>query len=89
MQFVYVLYSKTDNMVYIGCTNDLKKRLELHNAKKVRSTKLRGPFELIFYEAFTNSHDGYEREQYLKTGWGRNYIKKVAKNYFIGKNFGG
>jgi len=89
MQYAYVIYSKKDHMIYTGCTNDLKKRLELHNAGKVFSIKYRMPFELVFYEAFANKHDGFEREQYLKTGWGRNYIKKVAKNYFIGKNLGG
>jgi putative endonuclease len=75
-------------MLYIGCTNDLKKRLALHNAGKVASTKNRQPLELVYYEAYTNSADGFSREKYLKTGWGRTYIKKVAANYFINKNLG-
>ncbi|MFA6552687.1 MAG: GIY-YIG nuclease family protein [Candidatus Paceibacterota bacterium] len=35
MQYVYVLQSKVDKDFYIGCTHDLKKRLILHNTKKV------------------------------------------------------
>ncbi len=89
MQYVYVLYSRQDGSLYVGCTNDLKARIKLHNAEKVRSTKSRGPFELAYYEAYSNQRDGYEREKYLKTGWGKNYIKKVMRNFFISKNFGG
>lgn len=54
----------------------------LHNLGKVISTKSRIPFEIIFYEAYKNKKDAFDREQFLKTGWGRNYIKRVLKNYF-------
>lgn len=82
MQYVYVLQSKIDKDFYIGCTYDLKKRLLLHNAKKIASTKKRVPFKLIYYEAHIDSHDAFVREQYLKTGWGRNYIRKTLSNFF-------
>ena len=82
MQYVYVLESKKDHNIYIGCTSDLKKRLLLHNAKKIASTKLRVPFVLIYYEAYINSKDAYNREKYLKTRWGRNHLQKVLRNFF-------
>lgn len=82
MQYVYVLQSKKDNELYIGCTNDLKKRLILHNAKKVTSTAGRTPFILIYYEAFIDKSDAFTREQFLKTGWGRNQLKKLLGNFF-------
>ncbi|MDZ4786574.1 MAG: GIY-YIG nuclease family protein, partial [bacterium] len=69
-----MLQSKKDNDLYIGCTKDLKARLKLHNAKKVASTKKRSPFVLIYYEAYIDSKDAYEREIYMKTQWGRTYI---------------
>jgi len=77
-----VLQSKKDNDLYIGCTKDLKARLKLHNAKKVASTKKRSPFVLIYYEAYIDSKDAYEREIYMKTQWGRTYIKKILNNFF-------
>ena len=89
MQYVYVLLSKKDNDLYIGCTTDLKSRLKLHNAKKVNSTAKRAPFVLIYYEAYINSHDAFNREIHMKTQYGRNYIKKVLANFFISKNFNG
>ena len=82
MQYVYVLQSQKDKDLYIGCTKDLKSRIKLHNAKKVASTKKRSPFILIYYEAYIDSKDAYEREIYMKTQWGRNHIKKVLRNFF-------
>ena len=76
MHYVYILKSKADKKLYVGCTNDLKKRITMHNQGKIFSTKLRTPFGLIYYETYINKKDAFNREQYLKTGWGRNYIKK-------------
>ncbi len=56
----------------------------MHNSGKIFSTKLRLPLVLIYYEAYQNKEDAFQREKYLKTGWGRNYIKRVLKNYFKG-----
>lgn len=66
MFYVYVLKSKKDNEKYIGSTNDLKKRLAMHNLGKVYSTKLRRPFELIYYESYKAEKDARRREHNLK-----------------------
>jgi putative endonuclease len=87
MQYVYILQSKKDNELYIGCTRDLKSRVILHNAKKVSSTAKRAPFMLIYYEAYINSTDAYNREKYMKSWNGKNFIEKVLTNFFISKRF--
>jgi putative endonuclease len=79
MHYVYILYSKKDRKLYIGCTNNLRKRVRLHNEGKVESTKLRRPLVPIYYEAYIDKLDAFAREKWLKTGWGRNYIKRVLK----------
>ena len=89
MQYLYVLQSKKDNELYIGCTKNLKERLKLHNAKKVSSTKKRTPLVLIYYEAYINPVDAFEREKYMKAKWGRNYLKKGLWNFFMNQNFTG
>jgi putative endonuclease len=66
MFYVYIIKSKVDNNLYIGSTGDLRKRLELHNAGKVPSTKMRKPFEPIYYEAYKTEDDARKREQNLK-----------------------
>ena len=79
MQYVYVLQSKKDKKFYTGCTNDLRARFNQHQDGKVASTKNRGPFEIVYYEACTNKLDAYAREKYLKTGMGKRYIKNRLK----------
>jgi putative endonuclease len=87
MYYVYVLQSEIDNKLYTGCANNLQERSRLHNAGRVLATKNRRPLVLIYYEAFVNKHDAFEREQWLKTGWGRNQLKKILSHHF--KNLGG
>lgn len=74
MYYVYILHSKKDQKLYTGCTNDIKRRIQLHETGKVEATKNRRPLHLVFYEVFLNKHDAFMREQWLKTGWGRNHL---------------
>lgn len=83
MFYVYILQTKYNNELYVGCTNNLQKRLQEHNSGKVKSTKAKIPYKLIHYEAFINKKDSFQREQFLKTGWGKRFIKKNLKNYFL------
>ena len=82
MQYIYVLQSKADGNFYIGNTQDLRERLRLHNAKKIAATKRRTPFILLYYEAYIDKKDAFVREQYMKTQWGHNYIRKTLSNFF-------
>lgn len=66
MFYVYILKSKKDGNLYIGSTNDLKKRFNDHNSGKVFSTKSRRPFEIVYYEAYKSEKDARKRESNLK-----------------------
>ena len=81
MYYVYVLRGERDKKLYIGCTKDLRQRLAMHNSGKVPATNLREPLRLIFYEAYINKTDAFAREKWLKTGWGRNQLRKVLSNF--------
>lgn len=78
MYYVYVL--KGPKQFYIGSTNDLKRRFTEHQSGKSLSTKNRGPWELIYYEASQSRSDALIRENYLKTAWGKRYLKNRIKN---------
>ncbi|MBI4090839.1 MAG: GIY-YIG nuclease family protein [Candidatus Komeilibacteria bacterium] len=80
MHYVYILKSNKDNHLYYGYTNNLKQRLNKHQEGKVFATKLRLPVRVLYYEAYMNEDDARARERYFKTGWGRNYIKKLLIN---------
>ena len=82
--YVYVLKSKKDKKFYTGYTTDLNRRLKEHNDGKVKSTSSRTPLELVYWEGCLNQQDATSREQYLKTAWGKRYIKNRLKNYLTG-----
>ena len=66
MYYVYILKSLKDEKLYIGSTNDLKRRLSEHNNGLNRSTKARRPFEVRYYEAYASEYDARKREYALK-----------------------
>lgn len=76
MFYTYVLKSTVDNKLYVGCTNDLKKRFNEHNTGKVTATKSRKPLILLYYEACLNKEKAFKREIYFKTGYGRRFLEK-------------
>ncbi len=80
--YVYILKSEKDQKFYIGCTNDLKKRLREQNTGTPFATKGRTPFSLLYYEAYPNRQDAEKRELFFKTGWGRQYLKRALHSYF-------
>lgn len=81
MYYTYVLRSIKDTKFYTGSTNDLRKRLKEHNGGKVPSTKGRGRFEVIYYEACLNEQDARTREKYLKSGMGKRYIRNRLRRF--------
>ena len=82
--YVYVLRSQKDGKFYVGYTKNVQKRLGQHNSGQVRSTKERRPMKLIYWEGCINQQDATRREKYLKTAWGKRYIKRRVRNYLTG-----
>jgi len=76
MWFVYVLRSLKDDELYIGSTNDVRRRIGEHNSARVDCTKGRAPFRLEAYIAVKDKAWAVELEQYLKTGSGRAVLQK-------------
>jgi len=83
-RYVYVLRSLKDGLFYVGFTKNLRARLELHNKGLVPSTKARIPLDLVYWEGCVNQTDATQREKYLKTAWGKRFIKNRLKNYLTG-----
>jgi putative endonuclease len=73
--FTYVLRSEKDGGIYIGSTRNLKLRIKEHKYGHVRSTKGRRPMILIYSEDFESYTDALKRENYLKSGVGRDWLK--------------
>ena len=79
--YIYILKSLKDNVFYTGFTINLEKRLHEHNYGQVKSTRYRRPFELVYFEGCRDKDDALHREKYLKTTYGKRYIKNRIKNY--------
>jgi len=77
--YTYVLRSKKDGKHYTGITNNLERRLRQHNDGDTAtpSTRNRGPFVLVYSEEADNRMEARIREKYLKSGAGREFIKKI------------
>ena len=76
MYYVYVLESEIDGRHYKGHTSDLKNRIGQHNSGKTKSTKGYRPWKLVYSEIYNTKEEAIEREKYLKSGIGREYLKK-------------
>ncbi len=81
MFYVYVLQSETDAGWYIGFSTDLRRRLKEHQEGQSFATSDRGPWRLIYYEAYLEEADALGREKYLKSGGGRRFLKAQLKHH--------
>jgi putative endonuclease len=82
MFYVYVLHSALDNGLYIGFSANLRKRLKEHSTGLAFATSHRGPWKLIYYEAYIEEVDASGRERYLKSGGGRRLLQMQLRHYF-------
>ena len=81
MFYTYVLQSKNYEELYIGYTDNIKRRLVEHNQGLNLSTKRYIPWEIIYYEACLEEGDAKRREGYLKTTQGGRLLKIRLKDY--------
>ena len=79
MRYVYILKSLKDYKLYIGRTDDLKRRFVEHVNGKIISTKNRRPLKLIFYESFASKSDAIRREKYFKTSKGKSSLRMMLR----------
>jgi predicted GIY-YIG superfamily endonuclease len=73
--YVYLLECG-NNSLYVGCTSNLEERLNRHSHGWVESTKSRLPVKLKMYMVFSNRHEAFKFEKYLKSGSGRAFAKR-------------
>jgi len=77
LHYVYILRSvENPKQIYIGSTNDLRKRLAQHNAGKSIHTNKFKPWIIETYFAFSTLEIAENFEKYLKTGSGRAFAAR-------------
>ena len=79
--FVYMLKSLgKDPVTYVGYTNDLKKRINLHNNNKGAKFTRGRKWELIYKEKHSSKKEAISREYYIKNN--RKLRNKIKNEYF-------
>ncbi|WP_339815524.1 GIY-YIG nuclease family protein [uncultured Imperialibacter sp.] len=75
MFFTYILKSEVDQTHYYGHSSNLLERLKKHNGGKVRSTKAKRPWKILYYEEFETKSEAYKREMFFKSIDGYRFLK--------------
>ncbi|MDP3769886.1 MAG: GIY-YIG nuclease family protein [Candidatus Sungbacteria bacterium] len=68
MRHVVYMLVCADTTLYVGCTNNLEKRIKEHNESKrgAHYTKIRRPVSLCYSETFTTLKKARQREAAIK-----------------------
>jgi putative endonuclease len=77
MHYVYLIRSiNYPEQTYVGCTENLEKRLLCHNSGGSHHTKQYKPWALVVSICFDEVQKAVAFEKYLKSGSGRVFAKK-------------
>jgi putative endonuclease len=77
MWYVYIIRSlSSPAQEYTGLSEDLKQRINDHNAGKSTHTSKYMPWELVWYCAFSDKRSALDFETYLKSHSGRAFASK-------------
>ncbi len=81
---MYVIRSEATGKLYVGQTNDLAGRLRQHNdpdsPRGLYTRRNRGPWSLAHSEEFPTRREAMARERFLKTGQGREWLRRKLTN---------
>jgi len=77
MYYTYVIYSLLRKYIYVGITNDIGRRFSEHQKGSNKTTKPYRPFGILLVEKYSGRIEAREREKYLKSGVGKEFLKKL------------
>ncbi len=76
---VYILESEKDKTHYIGQCREIEERLSRHNEGRVKSTKSRGPWKLVYTEECRTRSEAIRREREIKKRKSREFVEKLIR----------
>ncbi len=76
---VYILKNSLTYRHYIGCTNDVPRRLDEHNRGQTKSTKQKGEWLMIYKEEYLTEKEAKTREKMIKSYKGGNAFRELLK----------
>ena len=76
--YVYVLQSLSRHYLYVGLTSNLDQRFDTHQSGRNKTTAPYRPFQLYYVEQFSSRLEARQREKYLKSGSGKEFLKSLS-----------
>ena len=77
MYYVYVLVSDIRPYIYVGISDNPERRISQHNLGYNKTTKPYRPFTTLLIEKYDTRPQARQREKYLKSGVGKEYLKSL------------
>lgn len=77
MYWVYAIKSLGRNYIYVGLTSDIDARFARHTRGRNKTTAPYAPFALLYKEKFPDRQTARKQEKYLKSGIGKEFLKKL------------
>lgn len=78
MWYVYAIISEVNGFIYVGMCRELEGRLKEHNSGKSKFTKAYIPWKFLYTEYVGARESARTREKYLKSGIGKEFLKKLV-----------
>ena len=79
--YVYIVTTTHNKMLYIGVTNDLRRRIKEHKSEEIDGfTKKYHIHKLVYFEKYSDPETAIEREKQLKK-WTRNKKNDLVTLY--------
>ncbi len=79
MFYTYILFSQSVDKYYCGSTENLERRIDQHNSGYSKSTKSGVPWELKYFEEFSDRTSAVKRENEIKRKKSRKYIEEIVR----------
>ena len=81
MFYVYILYSREYDKIYVGYSGNPQLRLSYHNHPHNKGwTRRYQPWEMLYQEIFENKTEAMLRERQLKTARGRSFARSIVNS---------
>ena len=78
MYYLYILMSEIRKRTYTGVSDDANRRLEEHNAGKVKSSRPYRPYKIIHTESFAELTEARQKERFYKSTTGRRRLREIV-----------
>lgn len=81
--WVCAIRSESSGVIHVGQTNNPLGRIQQHNDpdtnRSLYTKRVKGPWTLVHQESFTTRRAAMDRENFLKTGQGREWLQELLR----------